>query len=382
MKKSLLGIFIITIIIFLMLFTKDYLRNIYNNYTNDSLDLVIEQNDYTKIEDTVNEEHIINENDINEEVLYKTMEQGLLNMDEKIKIDDNLICNSIDEIFTATINKITRENPNIMYLKGGKYSNGYFSPEYSKPKEEIQLHKNKIEYKRDEIILKLIRPNMSEYEKVKTIHDYIINNSNYDKRYLKDEKIPEESYSVYGVLINRIGVCEGYAKTMKYLLDAAGIKSMVIRGKSKGVGHAWNIVNIEGDCYNVDATWDDPLTESGKDMLIYDYFNLTDEEIGKDHTWNRDDYPVCNSSKYNYHYYNDLIANDYNDFLNKLKIAIDNKHSSIEIKVLNFEKNEYNISNIINNISNNSLKGPQVKEYEYSINSIHGIVRINFYYYN
>lgn len=371
MIKNLFKIFIITIIIILTLFTKDDLINIYNDYINDPLD----QDDNTKTENMANEEHTINGKN-----LYTTMEQGLLNMYETIKIDDNLIDNSIDDIFTITINKITRENPDIMYLKGGKYLNGYFSPEYSKPREDIQLHKKQIEYKRDEIISNIIKPNMSEYEKIKTIHDYIINNSNYDKRYLKDEEIPDESYSIYGVLINGIGVCEGYAKTMKYLLDAIGIESIVIRGESKGVGHTWNIVNIEGDCYHIDATWNDPIADNGKEILIYDYFNLTDEEMGKDHTWDKNDYPICSSSKYNYHHYNGLVSNNYNDFVNKIETAIANKYDSMEVKVLNFGEDEYNIPNIINKISGNRFTGPRIREYEYSINPLHGIIRINFYY--
>ncbi len=68
---------------------------------------------------------------------------------------------------------------------------------------------------------------------------------------------------------------------MKYFLDYLDIESMIVVGSANGENHAWNIVNIDGDYYHIDATWDDPVTDDGTDTIIYDYFNLKDKDIEK-----------------------------------------------------------------------------------------------------
>lgn len=139
------------------------------------------------------------------------------------------------------------------------------------------------------IISKIIKPGMTDLQKEKAVHDYIVNNVRYDEKNYDNNTVPDESYSPYGALIKGVAVCEGYAWATKLLLNMAGIESTVVSGG----GHAWNIVKINGKCYHLDTTWDDPITSSGKNVLRYDYFNLSDAQIGKDHFWDRKAYPVC-----------------------------------------------------------------------------------------
>ncbi len=86
---------------------------------------------------------------------------------------------------------------------------------------------------------------------------------------------------------------------MKYFLDGLGIESYFVIGESKGESHAWNLVKIEDQYYHIDPTWDDPVTEDGKDILRYNYFNLTDDELSKTHSWIRENYPEAKGTKYN-----------------------------------------------------------------------------------
>lgn len=95
----------------------------------------------------------------------------------------------------------------------------------------------------------------STYEKVKAVYDYVRLNVTYD------QQKSETSHSTYSAAIERKSVCQGYASMLYYMLLKAGIDNRVITGKiphSSGPdeGHAWNIVNIDGTWYNVDATWD------------------------------------------------------------------------------------------------------------------------------
>lgn len=111
----------------------------------------------------------------------------------------------------------------------------------------------------------------STYERIKVLHDYIVNNVEYDMS-LKNE-------NAYSAIKEGSSTCQGYSLLFYKLLAEAGIKSRYITGtgiSSKDTGpHGWNIVKIGGVWYNVDVTWDDPvyLNDSGRDRYIsYDYF--------------------------------------------------------------------------------------------------------------
>jgi hypothetical protein len=111
----------------------------------------------------------------------------------------------------------------------------------------------------------------SDYEKVKKIHDYIINLAGYDTTY--------ERSSAYNLLVDKTAVCEGYALAAYRLLTDAGLECKIISGYGKGESHAWNLVKVDGEWYNLDLTWDDPITSTGKQLLRYDYFLKNDEDF-------------------------------------------------------------------------------------------------------
>lgn len=104
----------------------------------------------------------------------------------------------------------------------------------------------------------------SDYEKVKAIHDYIINSISYDTTL--------KGTSAYDALIDRSAVCEGYAMAAYRMFTEAGLEARIISGVGNGIPHAWNIVKVDGKWYNIDLTWDDPLTNNGNSVLTYDYF--------------------------------------------------------------------------------------------------------------
>ena len=97
------------------------------------------------------------------------------------------------------------------------------------------------------------------YDKVKYVHDYIINTTSYD------EDSTLNNGNIYGTLVNHKAVCEGYAETVKYLLDKLDIPCVIVYGdglKEDGSKeyHSWNYVKMDdGNWYAIDATWDDPI---------------------------------------------------------------------------------------------------------------------------
>ena len=120
----------------------------------------------------------------------------------------------------------------------------------------------------------VIQSGMSDREKVKAIHDYIILHADYDygyydeRNHMTDEdknkmpsKVSRERFSAYGVLVNHTGVCESYANAFYMCMKALDIPCKVINGMANGMGgwaaHAWNQVLVDGKWYYIDCTWDD-----------------------------------------------------------------------------------------------------------------------------
>ncbi len=64
---------------------------------------------------------------------------------------------------------------------------------------------------------------------------------------------------MYGTLVNRLSVCQGYAKTYQYLLNQLGIENYLC--SSEKLVHVWNIVELDGVYYHVDVTYDDPIPD-------------------------------------------------------------------------------------------------------------------------
>lgn len=134
-------------------------------------------------------------------------------------------------------------------------------------------------------VIAQLTPNMDDYEKLKFFHDYLVLNCATD---------PEDEYSdtVYGALVRKKALCEGYTKAFSYLCNLAGIENVIVTGKTN-VPHMWNMVKLNGNWYHVDVTWDKPDDELHKkypDVILYQYFMVTDSVIKNNHTIV--DYPV------------------------------------------------------------------------------------------
>ncbi len=253
---------------------------------------------------------------------------------------------------SAMIEKIVVGDPNILFYTSCTYrSDGLLSFKYSKPKEFIQKAGEELNRKAEEIISEIIKPGMTDFEKELAIHDYIVNHCRYDVENYEAENIPPESHSAYGVLVKEIAVCEGYAKAMKLLMDKAGVESLVIAGSSKAQSHAWNLVKLDGAYYHVDATWDDPITEDGEQILLYNYFNLTDDEIGTDHSWEVENYPSCYSTDYNYFVHNGLVVSSAEEFTRFLLDGAQKGKSTVTVKIANYSDESYNVPELIRKVA-------------------------------
>lgn len=134
----------------------------------------------------------------------------------------------------------------------------------------------------------------TDIDKVKYVHDYLTNVDDYVLN-------SELNQSAYSALVYGQTVCAGYAHAFQYCMQKLGIPAAYVVGNAGGGAHAWNIVCLDGEYYNMDVTWDDPVGNSPT-TYYYNYFNITDSTIGSDHA--RDSLsaqlPSCNGTKYNF----------------------------------------------------------------------------------
>lgn len=208
--------------------------------------------------------------------------------------------------FSNIVDKVVNENSEIRYFNKWNTSytrlgnNGSFKVVFSLnfSRDRIIAMEKEVDQKIRAIVSNIIKPNMNEYDKELALHDYLVNNSDYDYKNLINNTIPNISYTAYGVLIKGVGVCEGYAYAMKRLLNAVGIQCIVVSGRASGQfsgPHAWNIVKLGNNYYHLDATFDDPIVNGGSENeLSHKYFNLSDSEMARDHEWDFSKYPKCN----------------------------------------------------------------------------------------
>ena len=135
---------------------------------------------------------------------------------------------------------------------------------------EIKEINNKV----DTIIKENITNNMTIKEKIKIVHDYIINNTDYDT--LKTENINDTTYksnTAYGVLLEGFGICSGYSDAMKIFLDRFNIVNYKINNDE----HIWNLVQLNSKWYHLDLTWDDPISD--KNITRDNYFLIDNNTL-------------------------------------------------------------------------------------------------------
>ncbi len=125
----------------------------------------------------------------------------------------------------------------------------------------------------------------TDYEKELYIHDALAEMACYDAD-------ADYNQSAYSALVCGSSVCAGYARAFQYLMIESGIPCYYCTG-SCGGDHAWNIVRLDAEYYNVDLTWDDA---SGS----YAFFNRTDADLARTHTRTEMsvDLPVCDGETY------------------------------------------------------------------------------------
>ena len=240
-----------------------------------------------------------------EKVVYTEIYNILDGMEKDVELS-TLDTDLIEKIFKCVLN----DHPEFYYVEGYTYTTYTrkekvvkleLSGTYTKTEEECRAIDEKIDlYKRQ--CFDGITADMTDYERVKHIYEYIIHHTEYNL-------LATDNQNICSVFVYGESVCMGYAKAMQYLLLQQNILCTIVNGTaSQGEEHAWNLLLLDGQYYHLDVTWgDDSYTvtnpkDSQVGMINYGFFCVTTEEISKSHQIkNIVELPECIAVENNYY---------------------------------------------------------------------------------
>ena len=208
-------------------------------------------------------------------------------------MDDFEIVSQNQSLLSTINNMVSPYNSySKIYFRFNSYGKITMSIERLYSDEEINMIENKI----NDFINSNISDDMNITQKIKIFHDYLINNSVYDKERAAaiengtDNSI-SNSHKANGPLIDGISLCSGYSDAMKIYLD----KLRVSNYKVSNSNHIWNLVNVDNRWLHIDLTWDDPVTSTGQNLLLHKFFLIDTDTLLKldssGHNFNKDYYP-------------------------------------------------------------------------------------------
>ena len=202
---------------------------------------------------------------------------------ESIKLvsGDKFTVNDLYDVSAA----FERNHPECFWIRGinwgadssenGKYSAvTYIITAYSNP---TNYKSDASEYKGnfDAAIKEINAKGLSAYETAKRIHDYIINHYSYrNESKILSSNTTNETRAVGYMLAHKEGCCESYAKLTKVLCDYYNVPCILVSSDD----HMWNEIQIEGEWYLYDVTWDD-----AENKLSYNYFLKGSNSVNDEH---------------------------------------------------------------------------------------------------
>ena len=225
----------------------------------------------------------------NERVVYKQIYENAISYNKTISIIKPI---SVNELKT-TIEAVYNDHPELFYLDTNytyKYNSNNECVEvtlqYNDTINNIEYNK-KVFDDRVNSIVEEAKKLTSDYEKEKYVYRKLLDETTYDK----NAKLNQSAFSS---LILGKSVCAGYSRAFQLILQRLDIPTYYVLGTANEE-HAWNIVKLSGEYYNVDLTWDD----TGR---RYSHFNITDKEISKTHDRLGESkrLPKCNYNTYTY----------------------------------------------------------------------------------
>ena len=250
--------------------------------------------------------------------VYSSLDDNLDNLkNDNFNIDFDTKFNSIlnssdgqekvEKAFQSALDAFIYDHPELFYLDLTKMSlhiksssiatkttyrvslvpnnvTSYLSSSFTS-KTDVENAINKVQNEKANIVNSISKES-SNYDKALKVHDYLVKNLEYETSLQE-----ENNRNIYGALIEKNVVCEGYAKAFKYLMDELNIECILVSGTATNSSghseaHMWNYIKLNDNWYGVDVTWDDPViigNTSSKNIIRHNYFCKGKSTFGKTH---------------------------------------------------------------------------------------------------
>lgn len=311
---------------------------------------------------------IYTEENFSEDNIYSDLESLSERLDEEILKGSDSFAVYLEDLDVSAINKINEyldgvfgnaETYQQIGVVGNTYKKVIITIEHSTNYYAMQAYLNQYpipdsETKAKELYAVIqsildseITDSMTDYEKELALHDYLVTHCQYSE----DTSQPAGSdiYLAYGALVNQNAVCNGYAEALQLLFTCVGINSQFVVGMGNDLSHAWNLVELGGKWYHLDATWNDPVPDRGE-AIVHPYFNVTDEIMAVEHDWNREDYPVADSMEENYYVKSNTYFYDFDEYSGLAYASlVENENSQYEAVVENYMAQEEDMQFVFEN---------------------------------
>ena len=310
-----------------------------------------------------------------DQVIYEEIFAGVSEFNDEIYVhstspDD---CNQI-------LKEVLLDHPELFWCDGTVSTSAYtskkeysiVSPAYNCSKDEWKKRKAQVENTAATWISGL-QDGAGDYEKILFIYETIVENVDYDLD-------ASDNQNIYSVFVGRKSVCAGYAKAFSYLADKLGIECIYVTGNTDdGSAHAWNLVKCDGNYYQLDVTWGDPIfleetSHSIDDNISYDYMLCSDEQIGSTHTLQEGyAYPSCTHMDNNYYVRNGMYYESYDpgEALDAMNQSVTDKENQIVLKYATKEAYKKALDDILNR---------QLKNVLDRLGRLYGLTRVRYSY--
>lgn len=280
-----------------------------------------------------------------EQRVYRELLKGI-----RAREKDFYLTLSQDDSIDRCYHAVLKDHPEIFWVHNHEkiYKTTYsdsdyctFTPGYIYTESEISEIQNAMEAGFQEVS-SLIPADASDYEKVRIVYTYVIDNTQY--------QASDADQSIAGVFWKKEAVCAGYAGAVQYLLERIGVPCIYVDGSTQGSteGHAWNIVKLDGEYYYVDATnGDQPDFLNGNaaqleehKTIIYDYLCPFPEEYEKKYIRSEElTVPDCTAKDMNFYVLNQgcFDGYDWETIYDYCKMRLDNGAAVVRFKFSNQE---------------------------------------------
>ncbi len=302
MKKLIAYLIMLVVIILTFIYRDEITNYVTNNIIKQEKQEELKYNDYARKQDykyvSIANDLKINSKDEIKNIFYTILDSGIDSYSFYCDSDYKNCTKDVEHFFNdkdnlSEINNFVHPYNSFKNIKISVTNYGKITLNITHVynKDEISVVNDQI----DTFIKDNINDSMNNEEKIKSFHDYIVNNTKFDTEIENSsDRLNSTSYTAYGLLINHKAICGGYTDTMAIYLDKINIPNLRISTNE----HVWNLVYLNDKWLNLDVTWDDPVTSNGTDMLMYDYYLIdTNTLLNKDttqHNFNKDIYLEAN----------------------------------------------------------------------------------------